>query len=356
MQLDQITANIRTRNPWEAMDLGFALIRHSWRDIYLPWFIFLSIVSIASFLVMPDGYQAYSLFVIWWFKPLFDRFLLNILSHKLFNEHLSTKASLQAIPVLIKTTGLLGGLTFRRPSFSRGFNLPIWQLEQLRGKARSSRQETLLKNAHSHAIGLTIGLIFMELAFYFSFYALIIMFLPEDYQSTTIGLFFSNDLDGEVAFRLHLLDHIIYTLAVFLIEPFYIAASFTLYINRRTQLEAWDIELVFRQMGARLKKLGQKTLTLIVLPLIPLLIFAITAISPTPVYAKNQHNDAKQEINTEVIAEEYLSDRRLSADESAGTIAEIMRREELSNEINTKHWVKIKKITKKKRKLGLEFR
>ena len=32
MQLDQITANIRLRNPWEAIDLGFALIRHSWRE------------------------------------------------------------------------------------------------------------------------------------------------------------------------------------------------------------------------------------------------------------------------------------------------------------------------------------
>jgi hypothetical protein len=45
-------------------------------------------------------------------------------------------------------------------------------------------------------------------------------------------------------------------LITLLIEPFYIAANFGLYINRRTQLEAWDIELSFRKMAARLSNKG----------------------------------------------------------------------------------------------------
>jgi hypothetical protein len=33
-----------------------------------------------------------------------------------------------------------------------------------------------------------------------------------------------------------------YALAVFAIEPFYVAAGFAMYLNRRAELEAWDIE------------------------------------------------------------------------------------------------------------------
>jgi hypothetical protein len=35
-------------------------------------------------------------------------------------------------------------------------------------------------------------------------------------------------------------------------EPIYVACGFSLYLNRRTVLEAWDIELVFRQLRKRL--------------------------------------------------------------------------------------------------------
>ncbi len=42
-----------------------------------------------------------------------------------------------------------------------------------------------------------------------------------------------------------------YLVALSLIEPLYLASGFTLYLNRRTELEGWDIEIVFRQLAAR---------------------------------------------------------------------------------------------------------
>ncbi len=38
-------------------------------------------------------------------------------------------------------------------------------------------------------------------------------------------------------------------IALSIIEPLYVAAGFTLYLNRRTHLEAWDIELAFRSIA-----------------------------------------------------------------------------------------------------------
>jgi hypothetical protein len=37
-----------------------------------------------------------------------------------------------------------------------------------------------------------------------------------------------------------------YAVAVAFLEPFYVAAGFGMYVNRRVELEAWDIEQEFR--------------------------------------------------------------------------------------------------------------
>ena len=44
---------------------------------------------------------------------------------------------------------------------------------------------------------------------------------------------------------------LVYALAVTAIEPFYVAGGFSLYLNRRTLLEGWDIELELRRCAGR---------------------------------------------------------------------------------------------------------
>jgi hypothetical protein len=38
-----------------------------------------------------------------------------------------------------------------------------------------------------------------------------------------------------------------YAAVVGLLEPFYVGAGFAMYLNRRVELEAWDIEQEFRR-------------------------------------------------------------------------------------------------------------
>jgi hypothetical protein len=47
-----------------------------------------------------------------------------------------------------------------------------------------------------------------------------------------------------------LVPSISYALAVLFLEPFYVAAGFALYLNRRAELEAWDIEQDLRRAFA----------------------------------------------------------------------------------------------------------
>lgn len=348
MQLDQITANIRLRNPWEAIDLGFALIRHFWRELYLPWFLLLSTVSALIFLLFPAEYQGYAFFGVWWLKPLYDRFLLHILSHKLFNEAFSVPQAFKALPMLIKRTGLFSALTIRRPSLSRGFNIPVWQLEQLRGQQRADRQHILLSGVHSHAIALTLGMIFIESAIYFSFFALIFAFIPQGMVDPgMIGKLMGTDATEEPSLWINILDHVLLTTALFLIEPFYVAASFTLYLNRRTQLEAWDIELAFRQIAKRLETLtnGTKNVKNAMLALLPLLLLLGLSSQPIPLYA---NSEAASETDTETIAADYVAPERLSSEQIPRVIEQVMQRPELSNVKKSHHWVEIKKDEEKK--------
>ena len=55
---------------------------------------------------------------------------------------------------------------------------------------------------------------------------------------------------GEVPGFLLLAVPVAYATAVVFLEPFYVAAGFAMYLNRRAELEAWDIEQEFRRAFA----------------------------------------------------------------------------------------------------------
>ena len=75
--------------------------------------------------------------------------------------------------------------------------------------------------------------------------ALIAWFLPEGLQSELWALY----RDGESA-PMQAAMSLGYGLVVLALEPFYVAAGFAMYLNRRVELEAWDIEQEFRHAFA----------------------------------------------------------------------------------------------------------
>jgi thiosulfate reductase cytochrome b subunit len=40
---------------------------------------------------------------------------------------------------------------------------------------------------------------------------------------------------------------LVYAGVVLMLEPFYVASGFAMYLNRRVELEAWDVEQEFRR-------------------------------------------------------------------------------------------------------------
>ena len=72
MRLDRIAAELRPRSSWEAVDLGFSMVRQWWKPLYLAWFVVVSPIAIVLHLVLDQPVWLAAL-IIWWLRPLFDR-------------------------------------------------------------------------------------------------------------------------------------------------------------------------------------------------------------------------------------------------------------------------------------------
>ncbi|MFZ5722603.1 MAG: hypothetical protein ACOY33_02965 [Pseudomonadota bacterium] len=248
MRPDRLTVNLRPRSGFEAVDLGFALARRHARELWriwlllvLPAMILLALAEHALFGVLPST----TCMLLWWGKPLYDAVVLLVLSRAVFGDRLSARGTLAE---LRRVAGrIAGSLTLRRLSLSRSFLLPAHLLEGQHGKARSDRIHLLREETTASARTLTMASGWLEVAALSGLLALLVWLTPELYRSQWF-----NDFLQPVG-HLELLGwQLAYIAAVTLIEPFYVAAGFALYLNRRTLLEAWDIEVALKRVAARL--------------------------------------------------------------------------------------------------------
>ncbi|RKZ75742.1 MAG: hypothetical protein DRR19_29135 [Candidatus Parabeggiatoa sp. nov. 1] len=246
MQLDRIQAIVRPRNPWESLDLGFSMVQRWWKPLYKVWFTFMLPFFIILFLLFSDFLWVAAV-MIWWLKPLFDRIILYFLSHALFGEQPSIRQTVKALPSLLFNTRLFLALTIWRFDFARSFDLPVWQLEGSRGKAAYQRMRLLQKKTRNTAVWLTIVCLHFEWVLALSLFGLVYLMMPVTYTFDFFQVFFH-----EEALWVEITRLIASLLILSIVEPLYVAAGFALYLNRRTHLEGWDIELAFRRIAARL--------------------------------------------------------------------------------------------------------
>jgi hypothetical protein len=229
----------------EAIDLGCAMARTWWRPVlaaWLPLYLGATVLMHLAFYGNPIA----AILVLWWLKPLFDRAALDVLARAVFGEHPGVRDVLKAV---WKSPGLLSSLTLYRFDLARSFNLPIWHLERLSGRDASRRANALHGRSRRYAVWATIVFVhFEQVVIMLALWGAIDLFTPEPYDAE-FGL--KALLDGNKALWEQWLYAGFYATAVTLIEPFYVAAGFALYLNRRTQLEAWDVELALRRYARR---------------------------------------------------------------------------------------------------------
>jgi len=166
------------------------------------------------------------------------------MSRALFADRVGTRALIRQAFSVIRPQ-LIANLTWRRFNPNRSFNMPVTVLEKLKGKARKKRIAVLSRGQQASTWLTIVGLVF-ELMLQLSFIFLIIIMLPEELRWLDLDSFLFNPGPLE-----QWLQHLGDLLAMSLIAPFYVAAGFSLYLTRRTDLEAWDIEIAFRRLIGR---------------------------------------------------------------------------------------------------------
>ncbi|MDH4611404.1 DUF4129 domain-containing protein [Pseudomonas sp. BN102] len=249
MRLTDASVVIRPRSAWEAMDLGVLLARRhagllmgSWALVTLPVFGLLTLLC--------WSYPGLAVLFFWLLKPAYERLPLYILSRALFGDTPSLKDALRAYPRLLKPQ-LIASLTWRRLSTTRSFDLPVLQLEGLSGQARSQRLVVLGQRDAGGATWLTVIGAHLEMALWLGLITLMYLMLPKQVAIDWDWQKLMEAASGEWLWLEHL-SNSLYVLVLIVWEPVYVACGFTLYLNRRTALEGWDIELQFRRLRQRL--------------------------------------------------------------------------------------------------------
>ncbi|MFT6573772.1 MAG: hypothetical protein ACJA16_001958, partial [Akkermansiaceae bacterium] len=195
MELEKVTAEIRPRTQWEAIDLGVSLVRAHASALLKGWMASVYPLCLLI-LVLSWNSMGWGLFLIWWLKPVWERVALYPLSRSLFGEHPTWRETMKVLPAeLLKNKGLviMGvvltltgalissiddrisgagftvlfwlttiGLLFYRSGLSRSLVLPVKYLEGLSGARYKSRVQILSYRSSSSAVGLTFICLLME--------------------------------------------------------------------------------------------------------------------------------------------------------------------------------------------------
>jgi hypothetical protein len=241
MNLDQVSIEIRPRRAWEAVDLGLLMARRWWWPMTKVW-VLLTLPLFLLLNLLPQEWLWVSFVVIWWLKPLFERPLLHILSQAVFGHLPDTRSTITAFPTQARLQVFLS-LTWRRLSFTRAMDLPVIQLEGLRAERRKQRLSILHREDSNPATWLTIIGFHLESFLSIGFLMLLYAFVPSEIEIDWMSLFTSD----EALWFVYLLNFSGY-LAMALVAPFYVACGFSLYLNRRIKLEAWDIDIAFQRI------------------------------------------------------------------------------------------------------------
>lgn len=243
---------VRPRTSWEAMDLGIRLVQAEAGPIWRTWFVVTVPILLAVLALTLLADSDLPLLLLWWLKPVFDSALLLLLSRRVFGDHLTPGATLRLLAESGVQT-LPGHLAWRRLSMSRSYQLPVWLLENLPAAERRPRLALLRHHYTGRARWLQAALLHVEVLLTLTALSLLFWFAPDSLVPDLWQLF-STGADTPFT-RVAVL--VAYYAAMSVVEPFYVAAGFTLYLNRRSELEAWDLELAFRHIRERLGEGGR---------------------------------------------------------------------------------------------------
>ena len=260
MRIDDLTVALRPRTAWEAVELGTALVRRHAAAVWTPWLLLslptLLLLNALCWLV--DAVWLAGI-LMWWLKPVFDRIPLYVLSRAVFGHVPSVRETVRAQ----RSFGwrwMPAYLSWRRLGPVRAVYLPVDLLEGGAGEEARARRRAL--GSPVYGVGSLLMLVFVhfEMALLLGAVFAVMLFAPSDLVQETAARMW-NVFESQQDWVQFTTNGLMW-MASSVLEPFYVGAGFGLYLNRRTEIEAWDIEMVLRRLR---KRLGQAAAPLLLL-------------------------------------------------------------------------------------------
>ncbi|MEK8031397.1 hypothetical protein AACH06_11260 [Ideonella sp. DXS29W] len=243
MWADRLALGLRPRLMLESVDLGARMVQQHAATLaraYLPAAALLAMVAASTWWWDPLA----PMLVFFLFKPWLDRAALLVFARTAFGQPVAARDVWHA-DGLLTWRGIARAVTLVRLSPWRAYTQPVDQLEGLRGAAARQRRRLLLRGKRGVAYLQQAMFWLIEMLLATAITSLLYWLTPFD--ASTSNRWWSFLLDNELLAHLFAASQLI--AAVFL-EPFFVAAGFSMYLNRRVELEAWDVEQELRRAFA----------------------------------------------------------------------------------------------------------
>jgi hypothetical protein len=242
VQVDALALRLRPRRPLEASDLGVRLCQEAAPSVFRCF----ACVAAPLMLVALASYELAAWLpstIIFAAKPWLDRTILFALSRAAFGQT-TTPRDVWRWRRDVLFSHVLRTWTLQRLSPWRALTQPVYQLEGTAGQQRSARIRQIRSRTAGSATMATVAFLAAEAALTATLTSLALWLVP-----TEGGFSFSAGAQQMTAATIA--GSCAYAAAVFFVEPFFVASGFAMYLNRRAELEAWDIEQEFKRAFAR---------------------------------------------------------------------------------------------------------
>lgn len=250
---------LRRRSGWEAADAGILL----WRDNAARFLISFALpfwICACGLRLLPGQAQHFSLLLLWWLKPLFDRLVLHSIAARFFSGDSARRFSLKLGRNLLR--GLAGDLLWRRFSPLRAAMLPVRVLEQVPFRRIGGRRRSLEKGGIGFCRLVTVWGMALQSALLGGELLCVLlireMIQPSSGFSLDTFMRYFTDNTSILFFSLWCFNYI-------LVESLYVCMGFGVYLNSRFEAEGWDIEILLRGLAEKARKRARTAAALVFL-------------------------------------------------------------------------------------------
>jgi hypothetical protein len=236
VQVDSIAIRLRPRANFEAADLGVRLCQSAARDVfpcYLSVWGPLAALTLATYAIA----DWLPMLILWWAKPWLDRTVLFVLSRAAYGQR-TRPVDVWREQRQVLWSQLLLTWTLRRLSPWRSFTQPVYQLEGLRGADLRARVRQIRSGRTRAGTAILSAFGCAETSVLFALASLLVWFAARASGMSLSALLLTPGAPGWLDLALC----VAYAVTIAFVEPFYVAAGFGLYVSRRAELEARDIE------------------------------------------------------------------------------------------------------------------